>query len=65
MDEVLQREFNKNFKNANRRQNYAEHLQKQKQNTSKRGGELSKTYNENLSWNNFKVGNRQKTDIKI
>ena len=62
MDEVLQRKFNKNFKNANRRQNYAEHLVKNK--ILAKEVESYQKHNENLSWNNFKVGNKQKTDIK-
>ena len=62
VEEVLQRKFNKNFKNANRRQNYAEHLVKNK--ILAKEVESYQKHNENLSWNNFKVGNRQKTDIK-
>ena len=62
VDEVLQRKFNKIFKNANRRQNSAEHLVKNK--ILAKEVESFQKHNENLSWNNFKVGNRQKTDIK-
>ena len=62
VDDLLQREFNKHFKNANRRRNYAKQLVKNK--ILAKEVESYQKHNENLSWNNFKVGKKQKTDIK-